>query len=81
MLKLMNHEELSAPERAALKRHEKDKEERLRWQYYNSIPQKHWRSMSGRQTKRMSNFALLSPPDQKNLTRPPPSGRMPRYST
>jgi hypothetical protein len=51
MLKLMNQEELSASERAALKRHEKDKEERLRWQYYNAIPQKHWRAMSGRQTK------------------------------
>jgi hypothetical protein len=25
--------------------------ERLRWQYYVSIPQKHWRAMSGRQSK------------------------------
>ncbi len=25
----------------------KSKEERLRWQYYGSIPQKHWRQMSG----------------------------------
>src|SRR5687767_10418373 len=31
--------------------HEREKEERLRWQYYASIPQKHWRAMSGRQTK------------------------------
>jgi hypothetical protein len=43
--------DLTREERAAVKRHEKDKEERLRWQYYASIPQKHWRAMSGRQTK------------------------------
>jgi len=43
--------DLSRSERAALKRHEKQKEERLRWQYYASIPQKHWKVMSGRQTK------------------------------
>ncbi len=47
----MNREELTREERAALKRHEKEKEERLRWQYYDAIPQKHWREMSGRQTK------------------------------
>lgn len=49
--KLMAKQELTDKERAALKRHEKDKEERLRWQYYAAIPQKHWRTMSGRQTK------------------------------
>lgn len=49
--KVMNREELTRPERAALQRHEKEKEERLRWQYYGSIPKKHWRQMSGRQTK------------------------------
>jgi hypothetical protein len=49
--KLMDRQELTKPERAALKRHEREKEERLRWQYYGSIPQKHWRQMSGRQTK------------------------------
>src|SRR5689334_5769743 len=38
-------------EQASLKRYEKDREEKLRWQYYGSIPQKHWREMSGRQTK------------------------------
>lgn len=43
--------DLSAEEKSALKRHEKEKEERLRWQFYNAIPQKHWRQMSGRQTK------------------------------
>ncbi len=49
--KVMDGAELTKPERAALKRHEKEKEERLRWQYYAAIPQKHWRQMSGRQTK------------------------------
>jgi hypothetical protein len=38
-------------EAAALKRYEKQREEQLRWQYYATIPQKHWRQMSGRQTK------------------------------
>jgi hypothetical protein len=55
--KVMDRQELSQPERAALKRHEKDKEERLRWQYYSSIPQKHWRQMSGRQTKVLNEQA------------------------
>lgn len=49
--KLTNREDLTRQERAALKRHEKEKEEHLRWKYYQSIPQKHWREMSGRQTK------------------------------
>ncbi len=49
--KVMDGDELTKQERAALKRHEKDKEERLRWQYYAAVPQKHWRQMSGRQTK------------------------------
>lgn len=49
--KVMDRQELTGAERDALKRHEKQKEERLRWQYYRSIPQKHWRQMSGRQTK------------------------------
>jgi hypothetical protein len=48
---MVNRETLSDLERRALARHEKEKEERLRWQYYASIPQKHWREMSGRQTK------------------------------
>jgi hypothetical protein len=42
---------LSRREREALKRHEKEQEEKRRWQYYRSIPQKHWREMSGRQAK------------------------------
>jgi hypothetical protein len=49
--KLMAGETLSRTEQAALRRFEKDKEETLRWQYYRTIPQKHWREMSGRQTK------------------------------
>ena len=44
-------DELTREEKTALRRHEKQKEEKLRWKYYDSIPQKHWRSMSGRQTK------------------------------
>jgi hypothetical protein len=55
--KVVNREELTVLERKALKRHEKDKEERLRWQYYSSIPQKHWRAMSGRQTKVLNEQA------------------------
>jgi hypothetical protein len=51
MRKMQSRQELTRDERNALKRYEKDKEERLRWQYYRSIPQKHWREMSGRQTK------------------------------
>lgn len=42
---------LTATEQSALKRYEKAKEEQLRWRYYGAIPQKHWRQMSGRQTK------------------------------
>jgi hypothetical protein len=49
--KYMANEELSAAERAALKRYEREKEERQQWRHYTSIPQKHWRQMSGRQTK------------------------------
>jgi hypothetical protein len=55
--KVMNNEELTKEERRALKRHEKEKEERLRWQYYGAIPQKHWRAMSGRQTKQINEQA------------------------
>ena len=44
-------EDLTREESQALQRHEKDKEERLRWKFYESIPLKHWRQMSGRQAK------------------------------
>ena len=49
--KVIDGRELTSREQTALKRFEKEKEERLRWQYYAAIPQKHWRAMSGRQTK------------------------------
>jgi hypothetical protein len=49
--KAMDGHDLNRQERGALARHEKQKEERLRRQFYASIPQKHWREMSGRQTK------------------------------
>jgi hypothetical protein len=49
--KVLEGKELTSRERTLVKRLEKEKEERLRWQYYASIPQKHWRQMSGRQTK------------------------------
>src|ERR1044071_9830517 len=49
--KVIAGQELTDKERRALNRHEKEKEERLRWKFYGSIPQKHWREMSGRQTK------------------------------
>ena len=55
--KLMDRQELTKPERAALKRHEREKEERLRWQYYAEVPQKHWRQMSGRQAKVLNEQA------------------------
>ena len=49
--KVMAGEKLSRSEQASLRKFEKEKEETLRWQYYKSIPQKHWREMSGRQAK------------------------------
>ena len=57
--KVMAGQELTAKERAALKRFEKAKEEKLRWQYYAAIPQKHWREMSGRQAKILNEQAAL----------------------
>lgn len=56
--KVLARQELTEAEHKALKRHEKSKEERLRWQYYRSIPQKHWRTMSGRQTKVLNEQAV-----------------------
>jgi len=50
-LAMQQQDQLTREERSALKRHEKAREEKLRWQYYRAIPQKHWREMSGRQTK------------------------------
>ena len=56
--KVLAGQELTVREQTALKRFEKEKEERLRWQYYASIPQKHWREMSGRQAKIINEQAL-----------------------
>ncbi len=47
----MAGEPLSRREQQAVKRFERRREERLRWRYYRSIPQKHWRAMSGRHPK------------------------------
>jgi hypothetical protein len=55
--KLMSGQQPTAEERAALRRHERVQEEQRRWQYYESIPQKHWRQMSGRQTKILAEQA------------------------
>jgi len=38
-------------EREALRRWERAEDERRRWEHYRSIPQKHWREMSGRAAK------------------------------
>lgn len=48
---------LTRDERQALKRHESAKEEESRWRHYRSIPQKHWREMSGRQAKVLNEQA------------------------
>ncbi len=55
--KLVGKQQLTASEREALKRHEKGKEERLRLEYYATIPQRHWRLMSGRQSKVLNEQA------------------------
>ncbi|OAI57943.1 hypothetical protein AYO47_00175 [Planctomyces sp. SCGC AG-212-M04] len=49
--KVMAGQRPTAKEAAALRRVESEQEETRRWQYYDAIPQKHWRAMSGRQTK------------------------------
>jgi hypothetical protein len=55
--KVMTGEQPTAQERAALRRYETEQEETRRWKYYESIPQKHWRQMSGRQTKVLNEQA------------------------
>ncbi len=57
--KVVAGEKLTAREQAVLKRHEKEREEKQRWEYYRAIPQKHWREMSGRQTKVLKEQATL----------------------
>jgi len=49
--KVMAGKDLTKNERRAVKRHEKEQEERLRWKFYETIPQKHWAKLSGRQAK------------------------------
>jgi phage terminase Nu1 subunit (DNA packaging protein) len=44
-------------ELAALRRHEASEEERLRWEYYSSIPKKHLRELTGRATEQMHRMA------------------------
>ena len=55
--KVAQGEEPTPKERAALRKYEKKQEETRRWQYYASIPQKHWREMSGRQSKVLNEQA------------------------
>jgi len=57
--KLMAGGTLTEREKVALRRFEKEKDEKLRWQHYATIPQKHWRRMSGRQTKVLQEQAAL----------------------
>jgi hypothetical protein len=44
-------------EAAALKRVEREREEAARWDFYRTIPKKHWRMMSGRQEKVLNEQA------------------------
>lgn len=55
--KTINRESLTRDEQRALKHHERVKEERLRWQFYGSIPQKHWVQMSGRHARLIAKHA------------------------
>lgn len=55
--KVMDGQQLTKAERRELKKHERDKEETLRWQYYGAIPQKHWIKMSRRQAKVLNEQA------------------------
>ncbi len=57
--KILLREKLTVQEQQAVARHEKQREEQLRWKFYRSIPQKHWREMSGRQTKVLHEQAAL----------------------
>ena len=42
---------------AGAKRHDAREEERLRWEHYRAVPQKHYREMSGRQAKVLNEQA------------------------
>lgn len=52
-------EELTRDQQRLVTRWHKQQEERLRWEYYASIPQKHWRQMSGRDAKVINEQARL----------------------
>lgn len=49
----------STREQLALRKWEEAHEEITRWRYYKSVPQKHWREMSGRQAKVLNEQAVL----------------------
>lgn len=49
----------STREQLALRKWEEAHEETKRWQYYRTVPQKHWREMSGRQAKVLNEQAVL----------------------
>ena len=59
MRKVATGEELTSREQSLLRRYEKERDETLRWKHYRSIPQKHWRAMSGRQSKVLNEQAAL----------------------
>ena len=56
--KVVNRQDLTREEHRALRRHERQKEERLRWKFYRDIPQKHLRKMCGKQTKQINEQAV-----------------------
>lgn len=47
----------TARELGALRRVERERDERERWRHYRTIPQRHWRTMSGRQAKVINDQA------------------------
>ncbi len=55
--KLSRKETLTARERAAWTRFTKDVEEKKRWEYYRSVPKKHYSAMSQRQQKVLNEQA------------------------
>lgn len=55
--KRRRHQKPTREEMAALRRVEKQEEGRLRWEYYETVPQKHYREMTGRQTKLLQDVA------------------------
>src|ERR1041385_3788699 len=55
--KMVAREDLSRREREVMNRYEKEQEEKRRLHYYATIPQKHWKSMSGRQAKVLNEQA------------------------